>query len=391
MQVTPKEEPAMRRVVVAALSFAALAAVPSAQACDCGGCPPVSCGTTSTSTGDPGRLLVHNFGQQGQLDVFDVATGRHSFRLPPGRVSADGRRFFASLRSHGHNVLRSYDVRSGRLLHAWPRGRGPVWSVGGVSANGRLLALVRPARKSTLIRLVDGARGHVVRALNLHGWFDVDAVSNDGTRLFLVQYVDQGYLIRRYDFGRRELAARPLTERGEPMNGTAWDAVASPNGRWLLTLYLRGYDDAEVHTLDLVRGTAVCIHLPGPRTTLLSAYSLALARGGRTLYAANPALGVVATIDLPSLRVVRVVRFHPAGTIDSTARAAAVSHDGRTVYFAAGPSLYAYDAAYHRVRGPYAAGSVVAALAFSPSDRMLLVVGRDGRALRFHAANGRRR
>src|SRR5213078_3576603 len=40
----------MRRLAVTVLSFAAVAVVPSAQACDCGGCPPTSCGTSSSAS-----------------------------------------------------------------------------------------------------------------------------------------------------------------------------------------------------------------------------------------------------------------------------------------------------------------------------------------------------
>jgi hypothetical protein len=45
---------------------------------------------------------------------------------------------------------------------------------------------------------------------------------------------------------------------------------------------------------------------------------------------------------------------------------AAVSANGRTVYFNGNGLLWAYDAAYGRVRGPYPARRVVTALAFTP-------------------------
>lgn len=378
----------MRRLVLAVLSVAALAAVPSAEACDCGGCPPVSCGTTSTSGGDTGPLFVRNFGQTGQLEVFSAATGRHRFTLAPGRVSANGARYFTAERRGRTTAIRAFDPRGGRLLRAW-RHPGPAWRIGGVSANGRMLALVRSARKGTWIELVAG-RGHLVRRLALHGWFDVDAVSNDGRRLFLVQYVRTGYLIRKYDFGRHELAARSLTEDGVPMTGTAWDAVADPRGRWLLTLYLRGTGRPEVHTLDLVRGTAVCIDLPNGSLAAVQQYVLALGRDGRTLYAANPALGVVASLDLEQHRVIHVTHFPRRFDPASQSANAAVSHDGRTVYFTTGQALYAYDAAFARVRVAEDPGAAIAGLAFSRDDSRLLVVRRDGRPLWLDAATGRR-
>jgi len=375
------------RPLLAVLAFAVLGlgAASAAEACQCGGCPPTACGPTSSASG--AVLALRPTGPRGALVAYGVTSGRVRFTLPSGIASADGRRHVAAFRRRNSTTLRLYDLRSGRYLGLRRVAGG--WNLSALSGNGRWVGLVHPARHATDVRLVDTVGGEI-RDFRLAGWFDIDAVANDGRRVFLIQYVNAGYLIRLYDLGRRELASRVLTEDAKPMNGTAWGAVASPDGRRLMTLYLRGTADAEVHTLDLVHGTAICIHLPGGAAALVNAYALALAPGGRTLYAANAALGVVATVDLASLRVVRVVRFRPASTIDSTARAAAVSHDGRTVYFAAGPGLYAYDAAYHRVRGAYGVGAPIAAVAFGPSDRTLLAVRSDGRAIRFRAANGSR-
>ena len=373
-------------LLVLAVAVLGLGSPSAAEACQCGGTPPTTSEPTSTSAS--GILAIRPSGPRGALVAYDVRSGRVRFTLPAGVASADGRRYVAATRRPNGTTLRNYDAHTGRYLGARPIAGG--WNLAAVSGNGRWIALVRPAPGATRIRLVGVARGQS-RSFTLRGWFDVDAVANDGRRVFLIQYVNAGYLIRLYDLGRRQLAARVLTEDGKPMAGTAWGAVASPDGRRLMTLYLRGEQTAEVHTLDLVRGTAVCIDLPRGTAAALRAYTLALARDGRTLYAANPALGVVATVDPPSLRVVRVARFRPRAVVDPGARAAAVSHDGRTVYFAAGRRVYAYDAAYRRVRGGYDAGAAVAGLAFGPGDWTLRVVRRDGGSIRLDAATGVRR
>jgi hypothetical protein len=307
------------------------------------------------------------------------------FALPPGIASADGKRYVVSTRGRRSTTLRLYDARVGRYLAARTVAGG--WNLGAVSGNGRWVGLVRPAPGATAVTLFDLRRGEA-QSFRLRGWFDLDAVANDGRRVFLIQYVNAGYLIRFYDLGRRQLAARVLTEKGEPMAGTAWGAVASPDGRRLMTLYLRGDHAAEVHTLDLARGSAVCIDLPRGNAAALRSYTLALGPDRRTLYAANPALGVVATVDLRTLRVVRVVRFQKHGFGDPASRAAAVSHDGRTVYFAVGRKLYAYDAAYGRVRGSYELGGAVAGIGFGAGDRTLRVVRRDGRSFLLAAPSG---
>jgi hypothetical protein len=355
-----------------------------ADACQCGGTPPQIGEPTSAS--DSGLLAVRSAGPRGPLVAYGLADGRLRFALAPGIASADGTRYVVAARRRRSTALRLFDARTGRYLTT--RSVAGGGNLGAVSGNGRWIALVRPTRGATAITVFDTRRS-ASQTFLLRGWFDVDAVANDGRRVFLIQYVRAGYLIRFYDLGRRQLASRILTERGKPMAGTAWGAVASPDGRRLMTLYLRGDRAAEVHTLDLARGTAVCIDLPRGTTAALRSYTLALAPDRRTLYAANPALGVVATVDLSTLRVVRVVRFHPRAIADPTARAGAVSHDGRTVYFAVGGGLYAYDAAYQRVRGAYDVRGAVAGLGFTADDRTLRVVTRDGRSVRLDAATGR--
>jgi hypothetical protein len=373
-------------LIVVATALLGLGSTSVAHACQCEGIPPEVSEPTSASV--PGLLAVRSFGPRGSLVAYDVASGRLQFALPAGIASANGSRYVVAVRGRGRTTLRLYSARSGRYLGA--RSRAGGWNLGAVSGNGRWIALVRPRRGATQVELLGLRRGQTHR-FTLHGWFDVDAVANDGGRVFLIQYVTAGYLIRFYDLHREQLATRVLTERGKPMAGTAWGAVSSPDGRRVMTLYLRGDRLAEVHTLDLARGSAVCIDLPRGKTSALRSYVLALGPDGRMLYAANPALGVVAIVDLRSLRVVRVARFHGRTDTDPTSRAAAVSYDGRTVYFASGRRLYAYDAAYGRVRGSYDAGGAVAGITFGAGDRILRVVRRDGRSLRFDAATGSRR
>src|SRR5262249_5131044 len=183
----------MLRPALTVLALAFAAAVPSAEACDCGGCAPASCGTTSAAA--PGGLLqVRPAGQRGPLQAFDVTAGRRRFALPPGLASADGRRYFAALpRFRG---LRAYDARTGKQLYTTRIIRRGVWYIAGVSANGRYVALLQGRNRVTRVTMFDASRRAVYRKLSLHGWYDMDAISNDGRRVFLIQYLDTGgYLI----------------------------------------------------------------------------------------------------------------------------------------------------------------------------------------------------
>jgi hypothetical protein len=336
-------------------------------------------------------VYLRNAGQRGPLQAYGVPSGARRFSLPPGMISANGARYFALAAPQGPAMMVAYNARTGHALNTWPEGTG--WSLAGVSANGQRIVLLRWTRAhGTQFRIADGRTGRVLDRLSLRGSYDVDAISNDGRRLFLIQYVRAGYLVRMYDVGRRALAARILTEKGIPMQGVAWNAVADPRGRWLLTLYIRPDGSAAVHTLDLARGTATCIDLPsGDASWQLQEYALALAVNGRTLYAANPALGVVARVDLNARRVVHVTHFDVDATAaGASSPSAAISHDGRTIYFTAQRTLYAFDARYGRVRGGYDTGGIVGGLAFSGDDRRLLVLRPSGRAIVLAAPTGRR-
>jgi hypothetical protein len=205
------------------------------------------------------------------------------------------------------------------------------------------------------------------------------------------------YLVRLYDIGSRRLHSEPLRGgQDRVMAGYAWSGVASPDGRWLLTLYLNTLrSNAFIHALDLKKGIPRCIDLPSGRGAfgLLKRYSLTLSPDGRKLFAANPALGAVAEIDLGTRRVVRTSRFaadraHPgrrAATLSGT-----ISGNGRTLYFSGGRALWAYDAAYGRVRGPYPAGAPILGFGYGKNERRVHALVAGGRMLTFDAATGRR-
>jgi hypothetical protein len=212
----------------------------------------------------------------------------------------------------------------------------------------------------------------------LRGDWRGEAVSNDGRRLYLLEYLRNGYRVRWYDLAAGRLMPGSLRDKTEPalMAGVAWSSLATPDGSRLLTLFLTGDGEAAVHSLDLSNPHAVCVDLPGTSFELARQYGLALTRDGRTLTAANPALGTVVRIDLARSAVTRTVSFPrytgPAGTTSASASA-----DGRTVAFATGSSLWTYDIRSGTVRSLQDAGRTVVAVAFRPDDRRILVVRAD--------------
>jgi hypothetical protein len=260
-----------------------------------------------------------------------------AYELPGGIHAADGRTYFAV---EDGKLLR-FSTQTGRITRTYPL-RGD-WLLSGVSSNGGWVALQRPG---TRILVIDAKRGQT-RELTLRGNFRVETVSTAGDFLFLQQnFVDGGYAVRGYDLTAGQLLPGSLGRKGETveMQGLAGQVLASPDGRWLLTLYVNTQTNtAFVHALNLIERIAICINVP-PCTNCapeaLKRWGLALAPDGRTLFAANPALGRVATIDLPTYRVITESSFRPSPGGPTRAK---VSKDGSKLVFTNGSATWSFD------------------------------------------------
>ena len=376
------------------LLFLPLLLLLPAQSAIADGCPSPCSGQVS-SPPNVKYLYVQPDGSRGEILAYNTVFGTVAFALPAGAASADGRRHVVAFPRRVNTKLTNFNLRNGYTeFVSYVAGR---WRMAGVSPTGKWAALVASRPAQTRIAIVDAQSGRAVHRANLAGRFEVETISRDGTRLFLIQHLPDGqYLVRLYDLrlGRLKTQALKASGEGAPMVGLAWSGVGSPNGRWLLTLYLNTHHNhAFVHALNLEKGEPACVDLPSGngRMAALKRYTLTLSPNGRTLFAANPALGVVASIDLRTLRVTRVARFtpSPAGRPTRELSAGTISRNGRTLYFSAGDGLWAYDAAYGLVRGPYRTGGQIVGFGYGPGDRTIHALRTDGKMLRFDAATGR--
>jgi hypothetical protein len=352
------------------------------------GCPPETCGMQSTAVPGSPVLTLRPFGE---LVVYDVWTGKRRFSAGYGLQSADGRVLYEAVNSRRETVVRRRSALTGEIVARWRL--GPRLGVGAVSADGRYVVLfdARTNRHRSGLALLDTGLGRQ-RAIELHGSFQPEAVSRDGRRLFLIEYLKHGYRVRLYDLARRKLRPGELRPQNddEPMRGYPAYAIGAPDGRWLLTLYVRPHArESFVHALDLRRAVAYCIDLPGRGVSFkLARYALSLSPDGRTLVAANPDLGTLAVIDLPTLEVAPVLRFGPSASKGDYVNAA-FSPRGDLVYFGGLKTLWAYDARVRRVRGPYTVG-LLGGFAFTPDGRKLTVLTPKGRPFWLDAATGKR-
>src|SRR5207244_7286319 len=83
------------------------------------------------------------------------------------------------------------------------------------------------------------------------------------------------------------------------MSGLRLSGVASANGEWLYSMYVRDHAAPFIHALSLDAPIAFCLDLPGSgyaEDGSAMQWSLALNPGGSTVYAANLASGEVATV-----------------------------------------------------------------------------------------------
>ena len=353
------------------------------------------------------------------LVAYNMANGQQRFTMPSGLMSADGKAYFAAqphpYANQPQTVVTAFAPNSGIARDKFTiAGR---WDLSGVSYTGRWLALTRApsdAEKAawtkakqwhTDIQVVDTTNGKVAHTLKLDGNFEVETIAPDSYSLFLVEHLPavnpDHYLIRLYDLYTEKLQPGALRDKlatDEVMAGLAWDGVASPDGHWLLTLYLSTQrNTAFVHTLDLYNKYPVCIDLPSGSGdfSVLKQYTLALSPSGTKLYAANATLGVVAQIDMNSRQVSRTDRF--AASSYATPRAAnpqtqlarnVMAKDGSRLYFTSGWDVWAYDPISGKVDGPFLSNAPIAGLALSGDGKRLTIATTAGALAVYDTATG---
>lgn len=239
-----------------------------------------------------------------------------------GVVAPDGAVRYVAVSTGRSTLLSVVRVRGGQVLR-WRLVPGYVGvpvvaddgTTDGVSRDGRTLVLmgVPEARPSggpvTRVALVD-TKTLKLRRLMLPGTWAYDAISPDGSVLYLIEYerFDQSptYRVRAYDVAARRLFARPIVDReiGERlMRGWAVTRATTPDGRWAYTLYARAKKEPFLHALDTVRRQAYCIDLP---LSLKRAEQMALRLGlrGERLHVRRGAQTVV-SVDTGSFVVHR--------------------------------------------------------------------------------------
>ena len=268
-----------------------------------------------------------------QVAVIDSRSHAAERKLPLGTPSGDWKHLYSVVSSS----LVDTDPESGATLNTMrlpgayelPRAGEGVSVPGGLSQNGQWLVAVRydgsPNNMPTSSHLLvmDTSFSASPMRIDLKGDFQFDAISNDGQRVYLLEYLSgSAYRVRVYEVGSHWLNPNIVVDKSDgrtAMAGHRLMSVPSSNGDWLYTVYARENKGAFIHALNLNAAISVCIDLPGAGYDANPdefRWSLALDHRGTRLYAANGGLGVVAQIDIggnqgPALR--------RTGHIDSSA------------------------------------------------------------------------
>jgi hypothetical protein len=147
-------------------------------------------------------------------------------------------------------------------------------TAGGLSGDGDSLVLASygplpgEAGKTRFVVLSTQAL-RVVRLVVLRGSWSYDAISPDGSMLYLVEHISAGqnplYRVRSFDLRANRLIPGAIVDRIEReavMGGQPVTRATSSDGRWAYTLYARAKSEPFVHALDTVRREAFCVDVP---------------------------------------------------------------------------------------------------------------------------------
>jgi hypothetical protein len=185
-------------------------------------------------------------------------------------------------------------------------------STGGLSAHGRILVLAQPPigrmRHVSRFPVLETTNLRLVDLVTLEGSFSFDALSPDGSTLYLIEHVNRKdvaeYQVRAYDLAEDRLLPYVIRDHRSnqvEMYGYPMSRATSSDGRWAYTLY-QGSHHSFVHALDTVARKAVCIDLPmNTPPEYVADARLVLAANGQNLTVDSTGGGILAVIDTERL------------------------------------------------------------------------------------------
>jgi hypothetical protein len=384
--------------------------------------PPATSPLPAT-TGRDAWLLVGKAKEPG-LHLIQATTGQAMLDLPAGAVAAtDWGREIVATPAGPTTTVRDLVIEPGLggpqlvIDGAW---RLPTIGYDptpvGLSADGATVALVEasPAAASAGRAVSRFAVLHVVplegpaKIIELPGSFDFDAISPDGSILYVVEHLagepEGRYQVRAVDVATGVMRDAVIADKrniNEAMAGWPIAQIRRPDGL-VMTLY-RGAEHPFIHALNSAEAWAVCIDLPDARADDAKAaldWGLAEGPDGSSVFAVNATLGLVEDISPSDLLVRRSVAVQPlAGTSIVLAkylhggsgpvgRRVVVAPDGRTIYAAGAAGILVIDTDDLVVAHRFLDGTSVAGVGLTPDGQTLVALDGGGRIQLLDAASG---
>lgn len=195
---------------------------------------------------------------------------------PPGILSHDGKVRYLAMRAGNGTLVQSVvrkgaAIRSSRFLSGF-YGMPLVaydGTAGGLSRDGKRLVLVWPGsgpkHQQTRFVVLDPRTLKVRSRLALTGNFGFDALSPDGSLMYLIQIAGPSYVVRVLNLDTGHFYKGTIVDRREPgekMNGIPIARVGSADASWAYTLYMRPEKSPFVHALHTTHREAFCIDVP---------------------------------------------------------------------------------------------------------------------------------
>jgi hypothetical protein len=215
-----------------------------------------------------------------------------------GVFSKDGSLQFVALKSGPDTRLAAMNAKSGAMVRSKTvDGAFGIPTLtqngerGGLFRDGSKLVLQSMGISNTSKFMVVGTDDLAAReTITLDGVYGYDALSPDGSKLYLIQHMTTDdldhYVVRAYDLNAHTLVPGRIadkTQKGWVMQGFAVSRATSPTGRWVYTLYTNPGGFPFIHALDTVKGVAHCVGLPWRNVNQNAVWDFTLALKGNAL------------------------------------------------------------------------------------------------------------
>jgi hypothetical protein len=353
--------------------------------------------------------LYEAVSDRSQIAVIDSQSHAIERLLPLGVPSSDWKHLY----SVEGTTLGDVDPATGVLVHSTKLpGNYQLPQVtlsgmpGGLSQNGQWIVVESfnqaPNQSPTAshFMVVSTSFNLVPKRIDLQGYYDFDAISNDGSRLYLIEHGGAGYYrVRLYQVPAHLLDPQVVVDKTNPsesMSGLKLSGIPSQDGDFLYSIYARPNAVPFIHALNLTGPFASCIDLPGNGyESDLNAlhWSIAMTADGTRLFAANASLGFVSevitggtpitgvvsrSVNIDSGRSAANIFVQDVQAKEMGANAAVISADGKTLVTAGSTGVVFIDTRGLRVTSRALTDKTVWSLALSPDGHILYVLDVNG-------------